>query len=72
MLGSILQKLLFVFCYLFNDGHVLHLRPETVAVHSRMRNGFDDYVQMVPRDKCVLNFLTFILQLRETPEKTST
>ena len=28
------------FVILFNDGHVLHLRPETVAVRRRMRNGF--------------------------------
>ena len=33
-----------------------------VAVHRWMSNGLDDYDdQMVSGDKCVLNFLTFIL-----------
>ena len=36
--------MLFVcFVVLFNDGHVLQLRPEIVAVRRRMRNGLDDY-----------------------------
>ena len=56
------------FVILFNDGHVLQLRPETVAVLRRMRNGLDDYDgQMVSGDKCGLNFLTFVLQLRDNP-----
>ena len=54
------------FAILFKDGHVLQLTPETVAVRRRMRNGLDDYdVQMVPGNICGLNFLTFVLQLRE-------
>ena len=37
-----------LFIILFNDDHVLQLRPETVIVRKRMRNGLDDYVgQMV-------------------------
>ena len=31
-----------VLFYLFNDGHILQLRPETVAVHRRIRNDLDD------------------------------
>ena len=55
--------------YYFNDGHVLHLRPETVAIR-RQKNVLVDYdAQMVSGDKSGLNFLTFLLQLRETPEK---
>ena len=41
-----------IFIYLFNDGHVLHLRPETVAVRRRIGNGLEDYYgQMVSGDK---------------------
>ena len=58
------------FVILFNDSHVLQLRPETVAIHKQMRNDSDDYDgQMVSGDKYGLNFLTFVLQLRENPEK---
>ena len=55
---------------LFNDGHVQHLRLETVAVRTRMNMISDDYDgQMIPRDECGPNFLTFVLQLRKAPEK---
>ena len=41
--------------FLFNDGHVLQLRPEIVTIHRRMRNGLDDYDgQMVSGDICGL------------------
>ena len=64
---------LFVSVLLFNDGHVLQLRPETLTVHRRMGNGLDDYDgQIISRNKYGLNFLTFILQLRENSGKTST
>ena len=54
----------------FNDGHVLQLKPETVAVRRRKGNVLDDYDgQMVSGDKCGLNFLTFVLQLRKNPGK---
>ena len=43
----------FYFAILFNDGHVLQLRPETLAVSRWMENGLDDYDgQMVSWDKC--------------------
>ena len=32
---------IFVFVILFIDGHVLHLRRETMAVRRRMRNGYE-------------------------------
>ena len=51
-------KLLF---FLFNDGHVL----ETAAVRGRMI--YDGHV--ITGDECGPNFLTFVLQLRESPEK---
>ena len=35
--------MLVCFVILFNDGHVLHLRQETVAVHIRMRNILADH-----------------------------
>ena len=60
------RRKLFLLFLLFNDCHVLQLRPETVAVHRRMRNGLDDYnSQMVSG----LNFLTFVVQLRENTGK---
>ena len=59
-----------VFDILFNDGPVLLLRPETVAIRRRMGNGLDEYNgQMLSGDKCDLNFLTFVLQLRKNPGK---
>ena len=64
----ILLLSLFVLFLLFNDGHILHLRPETVAVHRWMRNRFDDG-QMIPGDKYGLNFPIFVLQLRENSGK---
>ena len=58
----------FVFVILFNNGHVLHLRPETVSVDG-WGMVLDDYdSQMVSRDNC-LNFLTFVLQLRKNSRK---
>ena len=72
MVSRRIEMLFFVVClsFLFNDGHVRHLRPETVAVRRRMRNDLNDYDgQMVPGDKCGLNFLTFALHLRENPGK---
>ena len=46
----------------------MHLRPETVAIRRRMGNGLDDYDdQMLTRDKCGPNFLTFVLELKENP-----
>ena len=51
---------------LFNAGHV----PEIVAFYRRMRDGLDDCDgEMVSGNKCGLNFLTFVLQLRENPGK---
>ena len=39
---------LMVVVILFDDDHVLQLRPETVTVNRRMRNDLDDHVgQMV-------------------------
>ena len=56
--------------YLFNDGHVLQLRVETVAIRRRMNMISDDYDgQMMPGDECGPNFLTFVLQLRKNPEE---
>ena len=47
---------------LFNDGHVLQLRPETVDVRRWMRNSLDDYDgQIVSGDKCDLDFMAFVL-----------
>ena len=61
---------LFCISLLFNDGHVLHLRSETIAVRRRMRNDLDDYDgQMVSRGKCGLNFLTLSFSWRKTPWK---
>ena len=58
-----------IYFILFNDGNVLQLKSETVAVRRR-RNGLNDYDgQMQSRGKCDLNFLTFVLQLRENPGK---
>ena len=56
---------------LFNDGPVLHLRSETVAICSWMNMVLDDG-QMIPRDKGGLNFLTFVLQLRKTSTRKLT
>ena len=54
--------------YLFNDGHVLYFRSETVAVRRRMNIVSDDYGdQMMPEEECSPNFLTFVLQLRKNP-----
>ena len=53
-------------CLLFNDGHVLQLRAEIVAVHRGMIMIwmiFDGH--MKPRDECGLNFQTYVLQLRK-------
>ena len=48
-IGSKYVVFFFVILY---DGHVLHLRSDTVAICRWMRNGLDDYDdQMVPRDK---------------------
>ena len=56
----------FCFSYLFKDGLILRLRTETVVIYIRMRNGLDDYDdQIISRNKCCLNFLTFVLQLKE-------
>ena len=57
----------------WSRGHVLQLRPETVAVRRRMNMVLGDYDgQMIPGDECRLNFLTFVLQLRKNSWKTST
>ena len=46
---------------LFNDGHVLQLWSETVAVHRWMiYNG-----HMITGDQCGPNYLTFVLQLTD-------
>ena len=37
------SSVVWYYSYLFNDGHVLHLRPDTVAVRRRMNMVFDDY-----------------------------
>ena len=50
--------------YLFNDGYILQLRSETVAVRRRMNMISEDYDgQMIPGNECDTNFLTFVLQL---------
>ena len=57
-------------CILVNDGHVLHLRSETVADHRQMNMVLDDYDgQMIPGDEWGRNFLTFVLQLRGKKKK---
>ena len=55
-------------CMLFNDGRVLQLWSETVAVRRRMI--YDSH--MITGDECDPNFLTFVLRLRENPGKIST
>ena len=57
--------------YLFNNHHILQLRPETVAVRRRMNMMSDDDGQMIPRDDCSPS-LTFALQLMKNPGITST
>ena len=53
----------------FHDSHVLQLRSETVVFCRRMNTVVDHYGgQMIPVDECSLNFLTFVLRLRKTPE----
>ena len=71
MPSIILNKLVIIEkTFFYNDGHVLQLRPETVAIHRRMSNGLDDYDgQMVSGNKLGLNLMTFVLQLRENPRK---
>ena len=65
---SLFIRIVVVICFLFNDGHVLQLSPETVR--RRIRNDLDDYDgQMVSGDKFSLNFLTFVLQFREKPQQ---
>ena len=57
---------LIVWYYLYNDGHLLHLRPETVAVRRLMNMVSNDYDgQMIPGTNVVL-------ELRKNPEQTST
>ena len=52
--------------FLFNEDHVLHLRPETFAVLGRINMVLEDNDgQMIPGDECGLNFLTIVLQLVE-------
>ena len=62
---------LFVFVILFSDGHVLHLRLETVAVRRWIRNGLVDYDgQMVARNECGLMLVSsFLLSLYYRPIK---
>ena len=44
---------------LFNVGHLLQLRSQTVAVLRRMNMALDDYVsQIIPGDEFGLNYLT--------------
>ena len=75
-IGLSVLKLLEVWYYdiiLFNDGHVLHIMSEIVAVHRRMNMVLDVYHgHMIPGDEYCLNFLTSVLELRKTPEKIST
>ena len=54
----------FIDIILFNDGHILQLWSETVAVRRRI-NMVLDGGKMVPGDEYGLNFLTFVLQLRK-------
>ena len=57
------------FLTLFNDGHILHLRPERLAVHG-WGLVLDYYAgQMVSGDGYGLTCLTLILQSRENSEK---
>ena len=56
--------------FLFNDadGHVLHLRPESVGIRERAIV-LDDESEMESGEKCGLNFHTVVLMLREIPGK---
>ena len=50
--------------FLFNDGYVLHIRSENVAIRRWLNIVSEDYGgQMTPGDECDSNFLTFVLQL---------
>ena len=55
----------FVVACLHNDGHVLQLWSETVAVHRRMIH--DGH--LITGDECGPNFLVFVLRLSENPGK---
>ena len=53
-----------------NDGLVLHLRSETVAILKWMNITSDDNDdQMISRDECGPNFLTSVLQMRKNLDK---
>ena len=55
-------------CLLFNGGHVLQLRSETVAVRRQEFIVWMIYVcRMITGDEYGPNFLTFVLRLRENP-----
>ena len=56
--------------FLFNDGHILHLRSEIVAVHGRMNMVLIDFDgQLISEDRCGSNFLTFVIQFKKNPVK---
>ena len=58
---------------LYNDGRVLQLWSETVAVRRRMLHGLGDILWPYDnRGRMWPNFLRFVIQLRENPGKTST
>ena len=55
---------------LFNDGHVLQLWSETVALRRRMIYGLDHVDgHMITKDECDSDFLKFVLWLMENPGK---
>ena len=52
--------------YLFNNSHALQIMSETIAICRQMNKVLDDYDdQMIPKDEWAVNFLKFVLQLRE-------
>ena len=60
----------FCFVILFNDGRVLQLKPETVAVPRWIRNGLDDYDgQMVSREQMWPRFPDIRLTVEGKPRK---
>ena len=59
-----------LFIYLFNDGHILHLRSETVAVRRRMIMVLDDTDgQMTPGPGTRLKFTEILLAIKENPRR---
>ena len=59
--------------FLFKDGHVLHVRSETIVDRRRMNIVLGAYGdQMITGDECGPNFLEFCLTVEGNPRKNST